>query len=149
MYVYKLRSAQQITLCRFTFQNYKIKMTSYFSKLVGLWLLTCRLCSCLISSHTPNITTIVFEQILEKLFKLQTGIEPVTFWVQNRCSANWTTEAKNWGSGNRTHDNPCIRRIFCHWIIPHYNVYQHWDYMLIQIDFYDIMISSLIHYMSS
>lgn len=124
-------------------------MTSYLSKLVGLWLLTRRLCSCLISSHTPNITTIIFEQILEKLFKLQTGIEPVTFWIQNRCSTNWTTEAWNRGSGNRTHDNPLIRRIFYHWIIPHYFIYQHWDYMPIQIDFCDIIVSSLIHYIPS
>ena len=42
------------------------KMTSYLSKLVGLGLLTRRLCSCLIGSHTSNITTIISEQIVKR-----------------------------------------------------------------------------------
>lgn len=44
-------------------------MTGYLSKPAGLALLTRRLCSCLIGSHTRNITTIIFEQIVERFLE--------------------------------------------------------------------------------
>lgn len=43
-------------------------VTGYLSKPVGLALLTRWLCSCLIGSHTRNITTIIFEQIVKRFF---------------------------------------------------------------------------------
>ena len=50
------------------------KMVSYLSKLTGLGLLTRRLCSYLIGSHTSNITTIIFEQIIKRF--LIPGLKP-------------------------------------------------------------------------
>ena len=41
-------------------------LVSYLSKLPGLGLLTRRLCSRLIGSHTSNITTIILEQIAKR-----------------------------------------------------------------------------------
>ena len=74
------------------------RLTSYLSKLVGLGLLTRRLCSCLIGLQPSNITTIIFEQIVKRFLNATTFQD--TFNAIPRCTGHLSCCKSRWSDLN-------------------------------------------------